>query len=281
MTLSRCLNGKIEEILQDALLSDLVKMEGIYLLYEKSSEKDKRKLQPKIDALAETLKFDSIVGQWLNHPADSWERGFANRHKESTGWRLLLGGTYKKGVEKEDVIVEPFAVQKYTVTQESWKGVMGDEPSSFSDRPAAPVESVSFYDCCCYCNTVSLLSGEEPSYFFQLDPEGTCIEPLLSMNGLEKEIYAVFENVETRGPLLPTESQWEYACRAGTATNTYNGDLGEDTKENNRILSEIAWFHDNTQHDKRPQEVGQLKPNAWDIYDTIGNVWEWTSTPYN
>jgi formylglycine-generating enzyme required for sulfatase activity len=65
---------------------------------------------------------------------------------------------------------------------------------------------------------------------------------------------------------LPTEMQWEYACRADTHTKYYNGD---DTLN----LSKIAWHSDNSLG--HPHPVGEKEPNAWGLYDMIGNVWEW------
>ncbi len=66
---------------------------------------------------------------------------------------------------------------------------------------------------------------------------------------------------------LPTEEQWEYACRAGTTGSTYGVPLGE-----------AAWYDDNSGN--QTHEVGTKKPNNWGVYDMLGNVWEWTSSKY-
>ena len=79
------------------------------------------------------------------------------------------------------------------------------------------------------------------------------------------------------GYRLPTEAEWEYACRAGTNTKFYNGDSKE-------ALKLIAWFKDNKIRDKKiksPQPLGQLKPNSWGLYDMLGNVQEWCNDWYD
>lgn len=75
---------------------------------------------------------------------------------------------------------------------------------------------------------------------------------------------------------LPTEAQWEYACRAGSTTALYTGNLSD--KLNCPILNDIAWFKGNTSNRGEtpgPQPVAQKKPNAWGLYDMLGNVAEW------
>ena len=72
--------------------------------------------------------------------------------------------------------------------------------------------------------------------------------------------------------VLPAEAQWEYACRAGTTEATYAGDLPDLEAGAARVLDGIAWFAGNSD---RPQPVARKTPNAWGLYDMLGNVWEW------
>jgi len=126
------------------------------------------------------------------------------------------------------IIQKPFYLGKYLVTQKEWKSVIGNDPSCFEgdDRP---VECVSWNDV------------------------QEFITKLNTMEGTDK--YR-----------LPTEAEWEYACRAGTTTRYSFGDA--DSK-----LGEYAWYYGNSEHETHP--VGQKKPNPWGFYDMHGNVWEW------
>jgi formylglycine-generating enzyme required for sulfatase activity len=129
-------------------------------------------------------------------------------------------------------ISKPFYLGVTEVTQAHYEKVMGKNPSRFKGKPKHPVENVSWNDAQAFCKK---LSG--------MDPKGS---------------YR-----------LPTEAEWEYACRAGTRT-TYP--WGDEWK------NEYGWIF------RRPagptKEVGTLKPNPWGLHDMCGNVWEWCQDFY-
>jgi formylglycine-generating enzyme required for sulfatase activity len=129
----------------------------------------------------------------------------------------------------------PFYLQTTPVTQGQWEEVMGDNPSYFKEcGEDCPVESVSW---------------EAVQEF------------ITKLNRMEK----------TDTYRLPTEAEWEYACRAGSTTAWCFGD--DKVK-----LGDYAWYDENSGGKIHP--VGQLKPNAWGLYDMHGNVWEWCQDWY-
>lgn len=132
---------------------------------------------------------------------------------------------------KRVLISKPFWLGVTHVTQAQWQAVMGNNPSRFKGDNH-PVETVSWDDCT------------------------QMIAKLSDMTGITHR--------------LPTDAEWEYACRAGS-TSLYH--FGDDPGKDNATLKEYAWFADNSDNTTHP--VGQLKPNAWGLYDINGNVWSW------
>ena len=132
-------------------------------------------------------------------------------------------------------ITKPFYLGKYLVTQEQWEAVMGNNPSLFKG-PKNPVERVSWDDCQKFLGKLNAKVGSGVGKF-----------------------------------QLPSEAQWEYACRAGSTTRFCFGD-GE------WMLGEYAWYNKNARYGTHP--VGKKKPNAWGLYDLHGRVWEWCADWY-
>ncbi len=127
----------------------------------------------------------------------------------------------------EVLFAEPFYMGKYPITQEQWQAITGSNPSHFLG-PRNPVEQVSWSACQAF------------------------------VRGLNDKTGRIFA--------LPSEAQWEYACRAGTNTEYQAGDTPSR-------LGEYAWYSSNSSGTTHP--VGQKKPNDWGLYDMLGNVWEW------
>jgi formylglycine-generating enzyme required for sulfatase activity len=140
-------------------------------------------------------------------------------------------------------ITRPFYLGTTEVTQGQYRAVTGENPSHFKGSDDLPVENVSWNDAIAYCNKLSELEGLKPYYQFG---------PGVPSGG--------------DGYRLPTEAEWEYACRAGSTTR-YS--FGDDAAS----LGEYAWFDGNSGEKTHP--VGQKRPNAWGLYDMHGNVWEW------
>lgn len=146
------------------------------------------------------------------------------------------------------VDLQAFAIGRYPVTQAQYAAVIGQWPSA-NAGPQRPVDSVSWLDAIRFCNALSRASDLRPCY--EVD------ETMPGANLI----------ADSNGYRLPTEGEWEYACRAGTQGPRY----GE--------LDAIAWYRDNS--DGRSHDVGKKQPNAWGLHDTLGNVWEWCTDQYD
>lgn len=137
-----------------------------------------------------------------------------------------------------------YELAAFPVTQALYAQVTGKRPSATpGDR--LPVESVSWWDAVRFCNALSDLHGHRPAY------------------GLSGEEVSW----EADGYRLPTEAEWEHACRAGTDGPRYGP------------LDEIAWYRGNS--GERIHEVGGKRPNAWGFHDMLGNVWDWCWDTYD
>ena len=170
--------------------------------------------------------------------------------KCNTGSFIMGSSINELGRNKDEqqhkvIISNPFYIGKYEVTQKIYEAVVGNNPSKFKD-PNKPVESVSWDDAVKFCE---ILNKKYSRYI----PSGYKFD-------------------------LPTEAQWEYACRAGTNTPLNNGKNLTTINGACPNLNEIAWYDKNA--NGTTHKVGQKKPNTWGIYDMHGNVWEWCKDLY-
>ncbi len=156
--------------------------------------------------------------------------------------------------------VRPFYIATTEVTQAQWQEVMVvDDPSWFAGCWECPVENVSWYDAVDFCNALSDREGLERAYFVQGD--------------------LVIWDRESPGYRLPTEAEWEYACRADTTggsggtTAFYSGGISVTGCGADPNLELVGWYCANS--DGITQVVGQKDPNGRLLYDLHGNVWEW------
>jgi formylglycine-generating enzyme required for sulfatase activity len=143
------------------------------------------------------------------------------------------GSSGDEGPQHRVQITKPFYLGVHEVTQAQYESVMGKNPSLFKGSDL-PVEQVSWDEAKEFCQKLSAR--------------------------------------ENRTYRLPTEAEWEYACRANTTT-AYN--FGNETSQ----LGGSAWFDGNS--DRKTHSVGAKRPNAWGLYDMHGNVWEWCEDWYD
>jgi formylglycine-generating enzyme required for sulfatase activity len=183
----------------------------------------------------------------------------------AAGFLRVQSGTFTMGspsneAERSDwegpqhqVTISAFYMGKYQVTQAEYEDIMGKNPSYFKG-PDLPVECVSWHDAAEYCNRLSQREGLTPAY----RGSGETITCDWNANGYR----------------LPTEAEWEYACRAGMTTPFNTG---------NNITTSQANYNGDYPYNKNatgiyrvaPTPVGSFDPNPWGLYDMHGNVWEW------
>ncbi len=230
-------------------------------------------LVAKLAALLDVTIPDGITARSIEAtaPQREPERGAAHI-AESVGMRFLWlpGGTFTMGSGDNDVMahgdekpahavtVSGLWMAETPVTNRAYGELLESaqliEPEYWRDRsynqPEQPVVGVSWYQAVRFCNALSEVEGLASCY--QLDGD--------------RDAPTVTWKREADGYRLPTEAEWEYACRAGTTTRWW---FGDDVDQ----LADYAWYDDNSDRALKP--VAGKPSNPWGLYDMHGNVWEW------
>jgi formylglycine-generating enzyme required for sulfatase activity len=181
---------------------------------------------------------------------------------------FLMGSSTGRGDERpvrEITISKPFYLGKYEVTQEQWVEIMGSNPSHFTGASngegglaMAGKQIGGFF---------RRLGGEQPeARALKMDPQRPV--EMVSWVQVQEFIQRLNAKEGHRKYRLPTEAEWEYAARAGTAN------FGNDDAQ----LARHAWCAPNA--GRTTHRVGELPSNPWGLYDMHGNVWEWLSDRY-
>jgi Uncharacterized conserved protein len=171
----------------------------------------------------------------------------ADRHGmaviKAAGKKIIMGQSgLTNAAPVQTVLDRDYAIDRTEVTQAMFKGLMGYKPSFFKGDSTRPVENVSFIDAAGFCNRRSIVEGLMP-----------CYSPANWSCDRTKNGYR-----------LPTETEWEYACRGGKQTRFSWG---------GNINNKYCWYMDNS--GKATHATGLRKPNGFGLYDMVGNVWEW------
>lgn len=157
--------------------------------------------------------------------------------------QFLMGSAFSKRLNNSDeyqhqkVLKYPFYMGKYEVTVEQWLKVMGELPYNSTKKPANPVTGTSLNDCLKFVQKLNTLIPKGANYKY----------------------------------FIPSESEWEYACRAGTEKNLFYG--------HEIVVDEYVVHRENTRTGN-VEPVGSKRPNPWGLYDVYGNASEWTRTPH-
>lgn len=246
-----------------------------------------------------------VLGQFLEVEALAQQRSYRSR----IGLEMVLipNGEFLMGSPQSEIgrdddegdvhrvrLTRSFYMGKYEVTQGQWEAVMGNNPSWFQNcSKDCPVEQVNWWEAVSYANALSRMEKLEECY----ELKGCQRQPGANKDMICESVR--FKGLACSGYRLPTEAEWEYAARAGSQAPLYVA--GYTVKGENFVpeLDAIAWYAGNSgvtyqggydcsswAQRQRPaklcgtQPVGRKKPNAFGLYDMLGNVYEWVGDWY-
>lgn len=192
---------------------------------------------PSSGAVAQKSIVDEITGIEFIHVGKGCFSMGADKPGRA-GWLQRPDPPTVAEVPRHEVCLDAFALGKTEVTLAQWNKLMGLEQAE-SDMAQRPAVNISWQD----------------------------------IQGLLQKLNSGQSSIRYR---LPTEAEWEYACRAGTADRPYKDDDDEGTAR----LARNAWFAGSIKDDVRLQPVAGKEPNAWGFHDMIGNAWEWVHDSY-
>lgn len=221
---------------------------GLWALYEPANAQPK-KAPPKNFTNSLGMKFVWIPpGSFvMGSPKDELEKGSPMENENRMGMKKLIGQDLFEDMEKKETrqhkvtLTKGFYMGVYTVTQEQWQAVMGNNPSHFKGEKNLPVENVSWDKC--------------------------------------QEFVKKLREKDTKPYRLPTEAEWEYSCRAGTKTAFYFGDT-ISTDQANYDGTHTYGDGGKGVYRKKTMPVGSFPANPWGLYDMHGNVWQFCQDWY-